>query len=97
VQISASIGVARQDESRSEVSLMRRADLALYAAKREGRNRYRRYDAALEKVTKRRLSIENGMELALRTGPVPHGLPADRHRQERPRARASKRWSVGQP
>jgi diguanylate cyclase (GGDEF)-like protein len=68
VQISASIGVAIQDESRSEVSLMRRSDLALYAAKREGRNRYRRYDAALEKVTKRRLSIENGLELALRTG-----------------------------
>jgi predicted signal transduction protein with EAL and GGDEF domain len=68
VQISASIGVAGQDASRSEVSLMRRADLALYAAKREGRNRYRRYDAALEKVTKRRLSIENGLEAALRTG-----------------------------
>ncbi len=68
VQISASIGVAIQDESRSEVSLMRRADLALYAAKREGRNRYRRYDAALEKVTKRRLSIENGLEVALRAG-----------------------------
>jgi diguanylate cyclase (GGDEF)-like protein len=68
VQISASIGVAGQDASRSEVSLMRRADLALYAAKREGRNRFRRYDAALEKVTKRRLSIENGLEAALRTG-----------------------------
>jgi diguanylate cyclase (GGDEF)-like protein len=68
VQVSASIGVAAQDESRSEVSLMRRADLALYAAKREGRNRFRRYDAALEKVTKRRLSIENGLEQALRTG-----------------------------
>jgi diguanylate cyclase (GGDEF)-like protein len=68
VQVSASIGVAAQDESRSEVSLMRRADLALYAAKREGRNRFRRYDAALEKVTKRRLSIETGLEQALRTG-----------------------------
>jgi diguanylate cyclase (GGDEF)-like protein len=68
VQVSASIGVAAQDESRSEVSLMRRADLALYAAKREGRNRFRRFDSALEKVTKRRLSIENGLEQALRTG-----------------------------
>jgi diguanylate cyclase (GGDEF)-like protein len=68
VQVSASIGVAIQDESRSEVSIMRRADLALYAAKREGRNRYRRYDAALEKVTKRRLSIENGLERALKSG-----------------------------
>ncbi|HZZ88469.1 MAG TPA: bifunctional diguanylate cyclase/phosphodiesterase [Caulobacteraceae bacterium] len=68
VQVSASIGVAAPDESRSEVSLMRRADLALYAAKREGRNRFRRFDSALEKVTKRRLSIENGLEQALRTG-----------------------------
>jgi diguanylate cyclase (GGDEF)-like protein len=68
VQISASIGVASQDVSRSEVSLMRRADLALYAAKREGRNRFRRYDAALEQVTKRRLSMENGLERALRNG-----------------------------
>ena len=34
VQISASIGVARQDASRSEVSLMRRADLALSAGRR---------------------------------------------------------------
>ncbi|HVN02650.1 MAG TPA: GGDEF domain-containing phosphodiesterase, partial [Caulobacteraceae bacterium] len=68
VQVSASIGVARQDENSSEISLLRRADLALYAAKREGRNRFRRYDAALELVTKRRLSIENGLEQALRTG-----------------------------
>jgi diguanylate cyclase (GGDEF)-like protein len=68
VQVSASIGVARQDETSSDSALMRRADLALYAAKREGRNRFRRYDGALEKVTRRRLSIENGLELALRTG-----------------------------
>ena len=68
VQVSASIGVAHQEERSSEISLMRRADLALYAAKREGRNRFRRYDAELEKLTKRRLSIENGLELALRTG-----------------------------
>lgn len=68
VQVSASIGVACQDAAASEVALMRRADLALYAAKREGRNRFRRYDSALEKVTKRRLSIENGLERALRTG-----------------------------
>ncbi|HEY3798980.1 MAG TPA: bifunctional diguanylate cyclase/phosphodiesterase [Caulobacteraceae bacterium] len=68
VQISASIGVANQDESRSEISIMRRADLALYAAKREGRNRYRRYDAAIDSVTKRRLTIETGLEQALRDG-----------------------------
>ncbi len=68
VQVSASIGVAHEDESRSEVSLMRRADLALYAAKREGRNRYRRYDAELEQLTQYRATIESGLEQALRNG-----------------------------
>ena len=70
VQVSASIGVASQDANGSlgEAALMRRADLALYAAKREGRNRWRRYDAALEEATNHRLSLESGLERALRTG-----------------------------
>jgi diguanylate cyclase (GGDEF)-like protein len=68
VQVTVSIGVAAEDESRSEVALMRRADAALYAAKREGRNRFRRYDEALARVTRRRLTIENGLEQALRAG-----------------------------
>ncbi len=68
VQVSASIGVARQGSIQSEVELMRQSDLALYAAKREGRNRYRIFDTALDKVTKYRLSIEGGLERALRSG-----------------------------
>ena len=68
VQVSASIGVAQQGSTHSEMELMRQADLALYAAKREGRNRCRVFDNALDKVTKYRLSIENGLERALRSG-----------------------------
>ena len=68
VQVSASIGVAMQSKSFNQVELMRQADLALYAAKREGRNRYRVFDAALDKATKYRLSIESGLERALRSG-----------------------------
>ena len=68
VQVSGSIGVAQQGAGHSEVELMRRADLALYAAKREGRNRYRVFDAALDTATRYRLSIENGLERALRSG-----------------------------
>jgi len=70
VQVSASIGVACKDarDALDEAALLRRADLALYAAKREGRNRWRRYDAALEKATNYRLSLESGLERALRAG-----------------------------
>jgi diguanylate cyclase (GGDEF)-like protein len=68
VQVSASIGVARQGGAHSEMELMRQADLALYAAKREGRNRCRMFDTVLDRVTKYRLSIENGLERALRAG-----------------------------
>ena len=67
VQISASIGVAHQSEGETEVALMRHADLALYAAKREGRNRYRVYDTAIKNAATHRLSIENGLERALRS------------------------------
>jgi len=70
VQVSASIGVACQDASSAlgETALLRRADLALYAAKREGRNRWRQYDTALEEATNHRLSLESGLERALRSG-----------------------------
>lgn len=68
VQVSASIGVAMQSKSFNQVELMRQADLALYAAKREGRNRFRVFDSALDKATKYRLSIESGLERALRSG-----------------------------
>ena len=67
VQVSASIGVAHQGDNYSQVELMRHADLALYAAKREGRNRYRVYDTAIDKAAKHRLSIESGLERAMNT------------------------------
>ena len=67
VQVSASIGVAAQSRGFSDVELLRQADLALYAAKREGRNRYRIFDAALDQATRYRLSIESGLERALRS------------------------------
>ncbi len=68
VQVSASIGVARQGSVHSEVELLRQSDLALYAAKREGRNRFRVFDRDLDRVTRYRLTIETGLERALHSG-----------------------------
>ena len=67
VQVSASIGVAHQKGTLSHVELMRHADLALNAAKREGRNRYRVYDTVIDNEARRRLSIESGLERAMNT------------------------------
>jgi diguanylate cyclase (GGDEF)-like protein len=67
VQVSASIGVAHQGENHTQVELMRHADLALYAAKKEGRNRYRVYDTAIDEAAKHRHSIESGLERAMNT------------------------------
>ncbi|OXE35946.1 MAG: GGDEF domain-containing response regulator [Phenylobacterium zucineum] len=68
VQVSASIGIARQGSTHSEVELLRQADLALYAAKREGRNRFKVFDNDLDEATQHRLAIENGLERALNSG-----------------------------
>jgi diguanylate cyclase (GGDEF)-like protein len=67
VQVSASIGVAHQKGALSHVELMRHADLALNAAKREGRNRHRVYDTVIDNAARRRLSIESGLERAMNT------------------------------
>ena len=68
VQISASIGVARQGAARTDVELVRQADIALYAAKRDGKNRYKVFDAALDESHKYRLNIERGLERGLSAG-----------------------------
>ena len=47
--VSCSVGVAfAQDQDSDSRSLLRRADIALYAAKAEGRNCWRAYDPAME-------------------------------------------------
>ena len=68
VQVSACIGVCVQRPDLANGDLLRQADLALRAAKREGRNRYRAHDEELAQKSSKRLAIEGGLERGLRAG-----------------------------
>ncbi len=68
-RIGASIGIARTEPGcRTIDTLMRRSDIALYAAKRAGRHRRSWFDASME----RELELRNEVELGLRAG-IPSG------------------------
>ena len=67
--VSASVGIARSDaECASVDALMRRADIAMHAAKRLGRGRYAWFDASMQ----RELQSRNETEAGLRRG-IPEG------------------------
>ncbi|WP_420223534.1 putative bifunctional diguanylate cyclase/phosphodiesterase [Pigmentiphaga litoralis] len=63
---STSIGIAiAPDDGQDRVDLVRRADIAMYAAKREGRDRYRRFEPAMDETVKRRQVIADDLRVAL--------------------------------
>ncbi|HLL59142.1 MAG TPA: diguanylate cyclase, partial [Allosphingosinicella sp.] len=67
--ISASVGAARSDVDCTTVdALLRRADIAMYAAKKLGRGRFVWFDASME----RELQKRNMMEAGLRSGIPKH-------------------------
>ncbi|OYY90602.1 MAG: GGDEF-domain containing protein [Sphingomonas sp. 28-66-16] len=64
LHISVSIGIARSDfDCPSIDALMRSADIAMYAAKNAGRNRFAWFDLSME----RELQARNELEVGLRT------------------------------
>lgn len=66
VWIGASIGVAcAPDDGDDPAELLRHADLALYAAKADGKGTFRRYDPALDERTRERRALEAGLRQAL--------------------------------
>ena len=79
VQAGASVGlfVSGEEDQRDVVDLMRRADLALNAAKRAGRGVVRSYDAGMDQSVRFRRRVETGLaqaverdELALAYQPI---------------------------
>jgi diguanylate cyclase (GGDEF)-like protein/PAS domain S-box-containing protein len=66
---SGSIGVALfglVDEPLTEV--LKRADVAMYKSKQDGRNLIRQYDPAAQKAINQRMALSNDLNLALRDG-----------------------------
>lgn len=67
VGVSIGIATAPADAVNGD-QLLRNADLALYRAKRDGRNRYQFYDPSLDAAARRRNLIENELALAVSQG-----------------------------
>lgn len=66
LNIGASIGVAFfPDDDRRVDELMRKADLALYEAKTNGRGEYKIYDAAVDQKARRARRIEDALREAI--------------------------------
>ncbi|WP_260596591.1 EAL domain-containing protein [Sphingomonas endolithica] len=69
VHLGASVGIAvTPADGDDPAELMRNADLALYAAKADGRGTFRRYDVSLDEKMRERRVIEAGLRLALVEG-----------------------------
>lgn len=66
LHISASIGIARSDSGCASIdALMRSADIAMYAAKNAGRNRFAWFDQSMERELKARNELEVGLRTAI--------------------------------
>ena len=64
--VRASMGIALSgDEQPTAEELMRNADLALYAAKRQGRDRYQVFDQSMHKAAVQQISLEEDLRQAV--------------------------------
>jgi diguanylate cyclase (GGDEF)-like protein len=68
-KITPSLGVAIIEQAdMSAEELLRRADAAMYEAKKAGGNRFRFYEASIQREAQRRLTLERDMVTALQQG-----------------------------
>lgn len=75
LQIGCSIGIAlAPDHGRDTETLLKNADMALYAAKSAGRNTFRFYEPGMEIVAQQKLHLLNDMRAALEEHAATHKL-----------------------
>jgi diguanylate cyclase (GGDEF)-like protein len=66
LHVSASLGIARSDFDCTGIeSLTRSADIAMYAAKKAGRNRFGWFDQSMERELQARNELETGLRSAI--------------------------------
>ncbi|TPG43702.1 EAL domain-containing protein [Sphingomonas koreensis] len=66
LHVTASLGIARSDFDCSGIDgLMRSADIAMYAAKKSGRNRFAWFDQSMERELQARNELESGLRTAI--------------------------------
>jgi diguanylate cyclase (GGDEF)-like protein len=71
LHISCSIGIARSDFDCSNIdALMRSADIAMYSAKKGGRNRHAWFDHSMERELQTRNELESGLRAAIPRGEI---------------------------
>jgi diguanylate cyclase (GGDEF)-like protein len=69
VHTSVSVGIAHNDIDCTTIdALMRHADIAMYAAKRQGRNRFAWFDESMERELQARNELESCMRSAIPAG-----------------------------
>ncbi|MFP8966991.1 EAL domain-containing protein [Pokkaliibacter sp. CJK22405] len=69
VTVTASIGIAMiPGDGDTEIQLQRHADLALYEAKRQGKNRFSFYESVLQQHANHRARIEEALRLGIERG-----------------------------
>jgi len=68
IQVTASIGLARIGSKSDEETALRESDVALYAAKRAGRNAFAWFDKELEREIAERLKLEEDIRAGIKAG-----------------------------
>ncbi len=68
IQVTASIGFSRLADCSDDEAVLRHSDVALYAAKRAGRNAFAWFDEELERELTERLKLEEGIRRGIKDG-----------------------------